>query len=781
MALDGAGNLYIADRQNQRIRKVDAAGVISTVAGDGTFGYGGDGGPAAAAQLGAPFGVALDGAGNLYITDTFNNRIRKVDAAGVISTVAGDGMRGYGGDGGPAAAAQLFLPTGVALDGAGNLYITDTSNNRIRKVDAAGVISTVAGDGTRGYGGDGGPATAAQLSSPYGVALDGAGNLYIADTRNDRIRKVDASGAISTVAGDGTQGYSGDGGPATAAQLRLPYGVALDGAGNLYIADTSNDRIRKVDASGAISTVAGDGTRGYGGDGGPATAAQLSLPFRVALDGAGNLYIADTYNNRIRKVDASGVITTVAGDGTRGYGGDGGPATAAQLDLPYGVALDGADNLYIADRNNHRIRKVDASGVITTVAGDGTRGYGGDGGPATAAQLDLPYGVALDGADNLYIADRNNDRIRKVDAAGVITTVAGDGTRGYGGDGGPAVAAQLNSPRGVALDGAGNLYIADSGNDRIRRLTPAPAPPPRIPADGIVLATGPPAVNRISPNAIISVFGQDFAGTRTLNPVIDADGGIAVNLAATCLEIGGKRTPLFVVTPGQINAQVPHDLAPGEAALTVIRGCGTANEQRSGKRNGRRRLAGVFQPGQQRRRAQPAGGAARRRPQPGRRDRLGRGVHPCRAGRVRHPVRNRLRRHRAAVGDGSNSGSRGRPCQRGCVYFRRHRRSPAGRALQGHVALLRRPLSIHGARARRRPRRRRNRHGHRAGRFDAPRAVPDRSPRTVIPMSSCTSRSGDGGGGNGREQQLSAALYRGRPCAGRLHGVGRREGSGAAG
>ena len=366
-----------------------------------------------------------------------------------------------------------------------------------------------------------------------------------------------------------------------AAQLSRPYGVAPDGMGNLYIADATNHRIRKVDSAGVISTVAGDGTFGFGGDGGPAVAAQLASPSRVALDGSGNLYIADTNNHRIRKVDAAGVITTVAGDGTRGYGGDGGPAVAAQLYFPYGVAPDGMGNLYIADTSNHRIRKVDASGMITTVAGDGTLGFGGDGGPAVAAQLSRPYGVAPDGTGNLYIADRNNHRIRKVDAAGVISTVAGDGTLGFGGDGGPAVLAQLYGPRGVALDEAGNLYIADNGNDRIRRLTPAPAP--RIPADGIVLATGPPAVNRISPNAIISVFGQDLApqGTLATRPTLNPAGRVAANLAATCLQIGGKRAPLFYVDPTQINAQVPHDLAPGEAELTVIRGCGTANEQRS--------------------------------------------------------------------------------------------------------------------------------------------------------------------------------------------------------
>ena len=585
VALDGAGNLYIADAFNNRIRKVNAAGVISTVAGDGTYGHGGDGGAAVAAQLDFPRGVALDSAGNLYIADTNNHRIRKVDAAARISTVAGDVIRGYGGyggDGGAALAANLSSPRGVALDGAGNLYIADEGNNRIRKVDAAGVISTVAGSSTAGFSGDGGTATAAKLNFPAGVALDGAGNLYIADSLNQRIRKVDAAGAISTVAGDGTRGFGGDGGAAVAAQLDFPRGVALDGAGNLYIADSLNQRIRKVDAAGAISTVAGDGTRGFGGDGGAAVAAQLDFPRGVALDGAGNLYIADSLNQRIRKVNAAGVITTVAGDGTEGYGGDGDAALAAQLNRPFGVMPDGAGNLYIADTGNHRIRKVNAAGRISTVAGDATRGYGGyggDGGAALAAQLNSPIGMALDGAGNLYIADAGNHLIRKVDTAGVITTVAGSGTAGFSGDGGAAVAAQLNSPAGMALDGAGNLYIADAGNHLIRRLTPVSTP--RISAGGVVPATGTPLVSRISPNAIISVFGHEFAGTRTLNPVIDADGGIAVNLAATCLEIGGKRAPLFVVTPGQINAQVPHDLAPGEAALTVIRGCGTANEQRS--------------------------------------------------------------------------------------------------------------------------------------------------------------------------------------------------------
>ena len=676
VAPDGAGNLYIADRNNNRIRKVDAAGVITTVAGDGRRGYGGDGGAAVAAQLNFPTGVAPDGAGNLYIADRNNNRIRKVDAAGAITTVAGDGTQGFGGDGGAAVAAQLNLPTVAAPDGLGNLYVADRNNNRIRKVDAAGVITTVAGDGAFGYGGDGGAAVAAQLNRPTVVAPDGSGNLYVADWYNHRIRKVDAAGAIITVAGDGTEGFGGDGGVPTKAQLNYPTGVALDAAGNLYIADAGNDRIRRVTflpsisaggialatgtpvvrrispnalisvfgqsfappgtlatiptlnpagrvaanlaatcleiagervplfavfphqinaqaphgltpgparvdvvrgcgtpgerrakesvavapvspaffnfasnpdgrnpvvalhgggpalvgppgaVAGAaltpaapgeivtlfgtgfgptepaleagripgiqaplagevsfyfgslepplIETVAGDGTEGYGGDGGAATAAQLDWPAGVALDGAGNLYIADVDNNRIRKVDAAGVISTVAGDGRPGYSGDGGAATGRRLHWPRGVALDGAGNLYIADLGNHCIRKVDAAGVITTVAGDGPRrGFGGDGGPAVAARLNAPTGVAPDGLGNLYISDHFNNRIRKVDAAGVITTVAGDGRRGAGGDGGPAVEAQLDRPTGVAVDGAGNLYIADADNNRIRKVDAA--------------------------------------------------------------------------------------------------------------------------------------------------------------------------------------------------------------------------------------------------------------------------------------------------------------------
>jgi len=465
VAVDAGGNLYIADTWNNRIRKVTPPGTISTIAGDGTVGFGGDGGPATSAQLASPYDVTVDAGGNLYITDTWNNRIRKVTPSGTISTVAGNGTEGYSGDGGPATSAQLNHPYGVTVDAGGNLYIADTDNNRIRKVTPPGTMSTVAGDGTWGYSGDGGPATSAQLASPYGVTVDTGGNLYVVDADNNRIRKVTPSGTISTVAGDGTVGFGGDSGPAISAQLNHPYGVAVDFGGDLYIADTFNYRIRKVTPLGTISTVAGNG--------GLANSAQLDSPYGVAVDAGGNLYIADTRNHRIRKVTPSGMINTVAGNGTKGYGGDGDPATSAQLDGPCGVAVDAGGNLYIADTDNSRIRKVTPSGTISTVAGNGTEGYSGDDGPATSAELASPYGIAVDTDGNLYVTDTWNNRIRKVTPSGTISTVAGNGTEGYGGDGGPATSAQLSGPRGVAVDAGGNLYIADTDNNRIRKVTPS--------------------------------------------------------------------------------------------------------------------------------------------------------------------------------------------------------------------------------------------------------------------------------------------------------------------
>jgi sugar lactone lactonase YvrE len=340
-----------------------APGDIDTVAGYGTAGHSGDNGLATAADLNSPHNVAIDAAGDIYIADMGNNRIREVTAStGIITTVAGNGTAGYSGDGGAATSAELYYPTGVALDAAGNIYIADIGNNLIRKVTVStGDISTVAGNHTEGYSGDGGPATKAEMNSPYDVAVDTSGNIYISDSNNYRIREVTAStGIITTVAGTGVGGYSGDGGPATNAKITEPMGLVLDASGSIYFADWGNVRIRKVAvSSGDISTVAGNGSEGYSGDGGPATAAQLYYPYGVAVDAAGNIYIADDANDRIRRVTVStGDIDTVAGNGTAGYFGDGGAATSAALKYPYGVAVDTANNIYIADEGNNRIRAV---------------------------------------------------------------------------------------------------------------------------------------------------------------------------------------------------------------------------------------------------------------------------------------------------------------------------------------------------------------------------------------------------------------------------------------
>ncbi len=466
VAVDNAGNLFIADSRNHRIRRLDrSTGKITTVVGTGSPGFSGDGGQGVFAQLNGPSQVALDQDQNLLISDSLNNRIRQVNAkTGVIETIAGSGNAGFDGDEGPATGASLNRPTGVAVDSSGNLFISDMFNRRIRRVDAGEAISTIAGVGSMGFGGDQGPATHTLVYQPAAVALDRAGNIFIADLGNQRIRRVDVdTGAITTVAGTGQEGFGGDGGPATEARLANPSGVAVDAAGNLYIADWDNHRIRRVDAvSGLIFTVAGAGENGAGGDGGPATRAQLSSPRGVAVDDDGNFYIADTGSDRILRVDAAtGIISTVAGSGKAGLSGDGGPATGAQLDAPIDVAVDHEERLFIADLFNRRIRRVDPeTGIISTVAAIAEEGG-----------LASPSGIAVDQDGNLFIADQGDHRIRRIDAvSGIMTTVAGDGHEGFAGDGAAGANARLSSPRGVAVDSAGNVFIADSGNHRIRAI-----------------------------------------------------------------------------------------------------------------------------------------------------------------------------------------------------------------------------------------------------------------------------------------------------------------------
>ncbi|MFJ1958589.1 RICIN domain-containing protein [Streptomyces microflavus] len=331
-------------------------------------------------------------------------------------------------------------------------------------------ISTVAGTGVAGFKGDSELAVTAQLNRPYGIAVDSTGSLYFSDYNNHRVRKISTDGKISTVAGAGA-GYRGDNGPAVSAQLNCPREVAVDASGSVYITDAANHRVRVITPDGKINTVAGTGTAGSSGDGGPAAKAQLNYPLGVAVDSTGALYISDHGNHRVRKITADGKISTVAGTGVAGFKGDDGPAASAQLSGPYALAVSDADVLYITDGNNHRVRKVAADGTISTVAGKGTAGFSGDGGSATSAQLNLPLGVVVDSAGALYISDYNNHRVRKVTPDGEITTLAGKGTAGFGGDGGPAAAAQLNSPFGLAVDCVDTLYVADHLNHRVRKVT----------------------------------------------------------------------------------------------------------------------------------------------------------------------------------------------------------------------------------------------------------------------------------------------------------------------
>ena len=569
LAMDRLGNLYISDFSNGVIRKVDSTGVITTFAGNSTASSLGDGGAATSAQITGPQGLAFDNAGNLYIASL--SRVRMVAAnMGMISTFAGNGTFGYSGDGGPATSATVEYPNAIALDGAGNLYFTDAGADVVRKVTKAGIISTIAGKGPSGYTtsiGDGGPATNAILSYPDGIAVDISGNLFVADTFNDEIREVTASDQIIHrvigFAGGACVTLSGDGGPAASSGICSPYGITIDAAGNFYIAEAGISRVRKVtatalpptaktaapvfdvqpgtyatpqlvsitsstpgaaiyvtldghdpltigaqflgplDVSGSIilkavavapgyltsdattasytitapppaviTTVAGTDT-GTATPGAPATSENFGWLTGLAVDGNGNVYIPDENHSVVWMVSATtGQANIVAGTMNQaGEAGDNGPATTAQLYGPSHVALATNGDFYITESYSRKIRKV-SGGIITTYAGGANYGSLGDGGPATSALLLNPQGIAVDGSGTLYIADSNEQRVRKVTTDGIINTAAGGGTSGLG-DGGPATSATLMSPVDVAVDGAGNLYIADQYAGRVRKVTAA--------------------------------------------------------------------------------------------------------------------------------------------------------------------------------------------------------------------------------------------------------------------------------------------------------------------
>ena len=431
----------------------------------------------------------------------------------------------------------------------------------------AGIIDTVAGTGVGGYSGDGGMATSAKLDLPQGIAVDSAGNIYIADTQNSRIREVAFStGIISTVAGNGTAGFSGDGGAATSAEVNHPRGVVVDALGNIYIGDTDNSRIRKVAPGGIISTVAGNGTSGSSGDGGLATSAELNAPSYLAVDASTNIYVTDSNSQVIRKVTATtGIIQTVAGGGVictshTDLVGDGCLAIHAVMDVPEGVAVDAIGNLYIADTGFSRIRKVTAStNIITTVAGNGIAGFSGDGGAATSAELLGPFDVVVDGAGNLYIADTSNQRIREVDAlTGNIATIVGDGTSGSSGDGEAATSAELENPESIAVDNYGNIYTPDTAANRIRAIGSS--------TTHIVLP---------APGFISTVAGSGTAG-------YSGDGGSAAsakihNPLAVTMDNAGN-----IYFTDEINERVRKVSAVTDI-ITTVAGTGTADFQGMGE------------------------------------------------------------------------------------------------------------------------------------------------------------------------------------------------------
>ncbi len=678
VAVDALGNIYVADASNNRVRKINPQGIITTVAGKGVQSFSGDGGLATNACLSAPQAVTVDAEGNIFIADMGNSRIRKVDTNGMITTVAGTNTMGYSGDGLAATAAALYRPYGVCLDAVGNLYISDSGNNRIRRVGTNGLISTYAGNGTATNSVDGTPAASGGLPSPAQLSFDAAGNLLVAESTTHVLRKIDSHGMVSTLAGNGTAGYAGDGGSATSAQLNHPFAAVADFLGNLYLADTYNDRIRRVDPAGFIATFAGNGGANVVADGIPATNSSVVYPYGITFDLAGNLLIADTLDNRIRKVSLSSprlylpalaaanagnysvivaspygsvtslvatvtvfsppslitppasqsaglgsnatlnvtvagtppftyqwqvngvwqtpqaspawnlinvqwadagsyrvvvtnnygsitsavanltvgvppailaqpnnqfllagnngllsvvvggtgpfsyqwqcngtnlppIITTVAGNGSFGFSGDGGSATNARLNNPYGVAVDAAGNIFIADNANYRVRKVDTNGVITTVAGKGSYGYTGNGGPATNATLGPVQAVAVDPVGNVFIADYGE--VRKLATNGVITDVAGTGAGGFSADGGLATSTVLFGATSVAVDGQGNVFLADYYSYRIRKVG----------TNGIIRT-----VAGFNPSGA-SVAGFSGDGGRATNASLSKPAGVALD------------------------------------------------------------------------------------------------------------------------------------------------------------------------------------------------------------------------------------------------------------
>lgn len=695
-AADAAGNLYVSDAAKHQVIRISPSGQFTVIAGVGKPGFSGDGGPAKDAQLNQPYGLAIDPTGNLYIADLQNARVRKVDTNGRISTVAGGGTSPPTLSIQDATAVALKAPRNVAADLRGNLYISDFGDHRVLRLGPGGKLFVFAGTGSPGSAASVAVATAGALSFPAGVFVTAADTVFIADSGNHAIRRVDsgimtrvtvpeaialinlpvglcadpaqnvfvasngfdqvvrlsAEGAVSVIARDvrdvacDTSGniyivsvngarkitpagntilltgaslrFRGEGTLATEALLNQPADIKTGPGGTLYIADTGNNRVRKVDG-GIITTAAGDGVAGFGGEGEAAALAHLFRPQAIAVDSAGNLYIADTQNHRVRRVGANGKITTIAGTGLPGFNGDSRPGIETQLHTPCGLAVDASGVVYIADTGNHRIRRVTAGGSLLTVAGTGTRGFGGDGAAASAALIDTPLGMAFDAAGNLYFADNANRRVRKISPSGIITTaaanagqpagvaidaqgvvhisdlathsvlaidsagvlraIAGSGERGFSGDGAAATEAKLDSPAGLATDASGNVYVADSGNHRIRKLMPAVIepptllPPPVEQNDIRVLHSATLEATSIAPGMLVTLQGSGIGPATPMSGTMGANGSLSTELGTVQVRFDGRPAPILYAQSNLVNVQVPYAIAgQSTTKIEVFRG-----------------------------------------------------------------------------------------------------------------------------------------------------------------------------------------------------------------
>lgn len=602
---DSNGNLIIADYGNRRIRRVTPFGVISTIAGNGNSGFSGDGGPALAAGM-SPLRVTVDASGAIYFNDATASRVRKVGADGWVTTVAGTGIQEFSGEGKPAKETSLH-PESIHIDREGRLLISDASNYYVFRVGADGTLRTIAGTGQRGFSGDGGPALAAATTNVNALTTDNAGNILLADTSNRRIRRINGAGVISTIAGGGEIAVTPAPVDALQAAIGFPDSIAADPAGRIYVADSENQfalmisadgrsisrvagngtfkalrpgtpaalvnmtqpvglaiapdgtlyysellghRIGKISPDGTASLVAGNGVASCCVDGGPATDGRLSFPNTIAFAPDGALIIVDGSSQKIRRV-FNGTITSIAGlRFDPGFSGDGGPATEARLQYPWGIAIDPSGNIFIADRENHRIRRIDTKGIITTFAGNGRAGFSGDGGPATAASLNTPHALALTPAGDLLIADFSNNRIRAVSPAGIIRTWAGNGKADYTGDGGPAIAAAMDSPISLTVDSRGNTYVAHAFS----------------------------VVRRIALDGTIStVAGADFDGFSgdggpPLSAALDGPFGLAVDRAGNLYIADSFNNRIRVVRSVGLSTT----LSPSPINMTAVTGSGNS-------------------------------------------------------------------------------------------------------------------------------------------------------------------------------------------------------------